>query len=280
MKKFIGLFLFLPLLAEAQYRPRVYREEKKITDSARYYKEKLIALQMEAIDSLRQSEKFQDLYAAYKQHTGKSRNYSGFTLFTGLTHSDLGSFGQHIEANGFSPLSSLALNIGMGFSFRTRRLMIDLYAANGAISRTAKKGNETIKINTANFLQLELGYDLLKSAKASIYPFAGLSGRSSTIKYEKPETVNNNAEDITGFIINNQSVTAQSGKVGYQAGVGFDYSISSPQKTPRATLLFLKAGIQGPIGGDRYKMNGHVYHTDLKQGNWVINIGFKFIVRH
>ncbi len=158
--------------------------------------------------------------------------------------------------------------------------MIDLYAGTGSLNLKTKRGNETIMINTANFLQLELGYDLLKSPKASIYPFAGLSGRSSTIKYEKPETVNNNAEDITGFIINNQSVTAQSGKVGYQAGIGFDYSISSPQKTPRATLLFLKAGIQGPIGGDRYKMNGHVYHTDLKQGNWVINIGFKFIVRH
>jgi hypothetical protein len=279
MKKFFYLLLLMPVFTMAQFKPAVPRKEKIVTDSTNYYEKQLRALQKQAMDSLFNSEDYQDLLNKYKSHVRKSHNYTAFTLYTDFVHTDYGTFNELITQKGFAPLNEMSPRFGLGISTKQKWLMLDFYFATFGLNAKVKKGEETIKASLSNALHIDLGVDVLKSKAVSLYPYGGLSMRMSNLSYQKPEIINPNYTDITDIVVENRTVNSSSTRVGYQAGIGFDVAIGNNKERNTATFFFVKAGVNRPIGKDKYKIYEADYRPNIKQGVWCITVGVKFATR-
>jgi hypothetical protein len=56
-----------------------------------------------------------------------------------------------------------------------------------------------------------------------------------------------------------------------------DVSISGKKSKGAKTIFFTKFGTNRPIGRDRYKIHGIKYNPGIKQADWLISFGFKFV---
>jgi hypothetical protein len=260
-----------PLFLTAQKR------EPTSNDSIEIYQKKLNKLWRTNYDSLRSSENYKELVDNIKRLRGNSRNYGGVVIFGDITHSDYTKLNQSIVQSGFTPLKSNFGRIGFGVSNKSGKAITDFYLAVLGFNNQSKKNSEKIKTSLASILQLDYGYDLTKSGLVDIYPFLGLSLRLSSLNYLKPAEVNPNYTNISNILISNQTAYSSSFRLGFQAGLGIDFNLSSSKVNGASTLFFTKFGINRPLSADKYKVEGVTYKPEILQGVWVLAFGFKFV---
>ena len=168
----------------------------------------------------------------------------------------------------------------MGISHKNYNgLMIDFNLFSIGINKGTSHGNASIHAGYSDFLQLQLGYAVLNTRGLSIYPYAGLSGRSAEMQFSKPAVLNNSFNSVAGIVQNNQSVQEWSSHLSYQAGLGVDWTIGESYKSDGGTILFAKFGTSGIFGDESYGISGINYTPGIKYGAWMASLGFKFFGR-
>ncbi len=273
MRLTIILLLLISIAGEAQ------EVKQPPIDSVRYYQQKISQLHRKLFDSLRNSEEYKVAQERILYYKRKSDSYGSFVLFMDVAQADYDKFNSNITASGFTPLEGSALRFGFGFSGKSNRVIVDIFSLVAGVAKKSTKGSESIVTNFSSALLIDIGYDVIKNQPINIYPYAGLSVRSSELDYSKPAQINPSFTDITNIIQNRQSVSGYSGKLGYQAGVGFDFVIrNNPQKLG-GNMLFFKAGINRPVGKENYKIEGVRYVPGIEYGKWIATIGIKFFGR-
>lgn len=276
MQKIYFFLFLLPLVAKSQ--------SNKV-DSAWYYQHEMSKMLRAAQDSVMNLEEYKLLERNFRRAESKSNDYVAFSLFTEVAHADYRDFNKSITASGFPALDEYFARIGFGISGKDGHLMYNVYYAIFGINNTSTHNGAKIKTSSNDVFYFDLGYDLLKSNTFSLYPYAGLSLRSSTLRYVKDAEMNQDFTNVTDIIINDQSVKTSSTKVGYHAGIGFDirlsrYKYEETSKTVRGgnipSTLFFRFGTNLPIGKETYNINGTKYKPGIRQGDWGITVGIKF----
>ena len=249
-------------------------------DSATFYQRKIAQLQRKTFDSLRNTEEYKATRERVEYYQRKSDGYGSFVLFTDVAQADFSKFNTSITASGFSPLSGSVYRLGFGFSTKTRRTVVDFFMLASGLSKKSKKGQETITTLFSSGVILDIGYDFIKKQAINIYPYAGLSMRTSDLTYSAPVQTNPTFTNISNLVVNKRSVEAYSSKLGFQAGVGFDFVIAKGKRDLGGTMFFLKAGVNRPVGKEKYKIEGIKYDPGIEYGKWIITAGFKFFGRN
>lgn len=268
MKRFIlSLVLAIPIICFAQ-------SNTYPVDSLRELQIKLNRLQRATLDSLYHTEEYQQTLDRIRELRKHSKNYTGTALFLDIIHSNFDKFNTVIKQKGFSGMTSEAFRVGFGVANKNGRSMYDIYFIIAGFAHESEKDNEKIKFTVSNAIQMDWGFDVLDAKMFSLYPYAGISLRFTSLRYDKPAQLNSSFTDITDFVINDQSVDASAIRLGYQAGLGFDVRLSKAQ--PLSSILFFKFGMNRPVGRDRYKIHSTTYDPHIKSGTWVLSVGFKF----
>lgn len=251
------------------------------TDSIDYYNKELNRLWKNAIDSFRNSEEYKTAYANYIAKVKTSNNYGAFTIFMDVAHSDYRQFNSMLAQDGFAPLDAISYRVGFGSSRKFDHFMVDIYLFTFGIGKASKKGNESVRASFSNVFQFDLGYDVLNSSKISLYPFAGISGRFSQVKYQKKTIANPNYTSITNMLSDENNVSLESTRIGYQLGVGLDLTLFQSKSKISKTIFFVKGGMNRPIWKDKYKRDDiPSYQPNIKNGDWIITTGFKFAIKN
>lgn len=271
MKKFLVLLALVPAIAFSQD-----NHKKGNRDSLNYYSNQLRQISNKSYDSMRASAPYQEALAGYQRNLKKSNGYVSFAFFGGVTHSDFSKFNKSIAQSGFKPLNENTPSFGLGMSAKNNRFLFDFYVFSACVSRKTEKDDETIKFNLTNMWMFDLGYDVLKSRVVSFYPYAGVSFRFAQISYTKPAQTNPDYTDISNFLINDRSITFNSDRFGYQAGLGLDLLLKENEERNSKTYFFVKAGVNRPIGGEKYKDGSLRFNPQIKSGEWAVHFGFKF----
>lgn len=269
----ILIIILLPAITFAQ------SKTTKEIDSIVYYQKQINLMWRSQRDSLINSAKYKLAKENIDRIRSNSENYGSFVIFTDILHSNLTSFNTSIKQSGFTEMQPISYRLGFGASSKNGNTMFDFYFVTAGFNSKATKGEETIKLSLSNFFQFDLGYAIIHSKSFNLYPYAGLSLRMSTLDYKKPIQVNNSYTNISNIIVNNQSIVSSSTKVGYQLGLGLDVLVSK-NNTESGTYLFTKIGINESIGKNKYSIAGIDYQPDIKQGDWLVSIGFKFANWH
>jgi len=141
-------------------------------------------------------------------------------------------------------------------------------------------GKESVTTSLSNMLQFDLGYAVLNKERVSIYPYAGIALRFSSITYKKRSDPNPNYTSLANMHTDENHVRLESTRLGYQYGVGIDYAFGYNRSKTYKTILFLKAGVNRPFKADKYKSDGIPdYQPHIKQGDWLLTVGFKFATK-
>jgi len=270
MKKAKLFIVFLiPLLAAAQ----------TPEDSVKYFQKEQKKLWDENYHQYTHSDQYTTLQEGLDRSLARSANYSAFIIFGELVHNNYTGFNNSIAQNGFTPLSALSFRVGMGFSAKSGRLIFDYYFFTLGFNNSTNSGNQKIKTSLSNITQLNLGFDLLQSRWISLYPYAGVGARISSLSYSKPPQTNAGYTNISNIVVNDQSSITSSLRIGYQAGIGLDILLLQTNKNRGGIMLFAKFGTDGPIWADKYKIDGINYEPGFHQGDWLASFGIKFISR-
>jgi hypothetical protein len=280
------LFLFVmltPLSMRAQTADSTSTGWKKLppeaVDSARYYQQELGKIWRHAFDSLRKSEQVIFLQKQYNRHIARRNNYTAFMLYFDWVHSDYTGLNSSIAQSGFPALKAYSPRFGFGIGNKRGRILYDFYFVTFGFNNKSENAGRKIKTNVTNFFQIDIGVDLLKSNVVSLYPFAGLSARSSSLTYTAPTQSNPNFTNISNVVITNTSENAYSSRLGYQAGMGFDLFLGGNKDHTYKTILFVKGGTSQPFKRDKYKIEGYTYDPGVKQADWLVTVGFKFAAK-
>ena len=265
------LIILLPGLLNAQS-----NKQRIPRDSGEYYQYEMGQLHKKTLDSLHTSNEYILLKDKLHNYRKKSNNYSGTVLFGDILHSNFKTFNNNITQTGFSKLNEIGYRIGFGVSTKSDRAIFDFYFLTAGFNNRARRGDEKIRASLSNAFQFDIGIDLLKSNLISIYPFAGMSLRMSSLSYSKPVTTNSGYTNISDIIVNNSSVFSSSYRLGYQFGMGLDITLKTDREKEKKTILFAKFGANKPFWKDKYKIEGVKYAPGFKQGDWLVTVGIKF----
>ncbi len=274
------LIFFAFVISSLQVTAQTY--PVRSTDSSYYYQREIGKLRKKMYDSLLRSEEYQTLNRNYQAYIRRSDGYTALVLFTEAEQANYTKFNNNITASGFSAIDGRpVIRFGFGISNKKNRKIVDFNFFSLDLGKNSKKGDEKISTFFSNAIIFYIGYDLVKNQQINIYPYGGLSFRTATINYTKPVIANPSFTDITNLIQNNQSVYASALKIGFQAGVGFDFVLNPMKKNINGgTIIFIKAGINKAIGKEKYTSEGPDYIPGISYGNWAIAVGFKFFGRN
>lgn len=251
-----------------------------IGDSVKKYHKEYSAYMRRVWDSVRQSDSGR--YFAERQRHLKdgSKSYTAFLLYTEATAADFTKLNAAIARDGFGPLSGPVWRIGFGVSHKGYNgVMIDFNYAVLGFNHRIKSGDSKITTIFYNLFGLELGYSVVNGTRFNVYPYAGLSMRSTSIDYSAPATLNPNYNSIASLVTNDRSVTGTNFNLGYEAGLGIDYAIYINKKTHGGTMVFGKFGTDGIFNNESYKISGLNYTPGIQYGAWIAELGFKFFGR-
>jgi hypothetical protein len=254
--------------------------QQPVRDSVKYYQQQLGKMYRRAYDSLRLTDSARYYSNRIKKFKDRSKSYTSFMLFGETDGADFKNFNTAIAKDGFGPLSGPIWGFGLGVSHKAYNgIMIDFNYAIFRFNRTVKNGDEKITANVLDLLQLDIGYAVVNCKRFTLYPYAGLSGRTATLSFDKPTLTNSSFNSIAGIVQNNQSSSGNNTHLSYQAGLGIDWVIHEGKQRHGGTILFGKFGTDGTIGNENYKISGVEYDSGIRYGAWVAQLGFKFFGR-
>ncbi len=256
-----GLFLFLISSGQSQ-------------DSLLYYDTELAKLRRKSDSALRDSEAYRVATAGRYRHIKSSKDYGGVALLSGIMHSDYKVFNQQIAQDGFKSLPAISPMIGFGISVSSDRTVFDWYFVHGTLGGESKKGEERVHSSLFNVLRMDFGYKVVSSRIFHLYPYLGMAYREANISYSKPTEINPGFTSISNILINSNSISMSSSRIGIQAGLGIDILLKDHQY--HNIMLFIKPGINKPLWKDKYKYKDIPYDPKIKHGDWQVSFGVKF----
>lgn len=266
MKQLIlALLISLPVLVQAQ-------QTEPGTDSLNFYYQKLNDMRMAAYDSVRRSPEYLAALDNIDRLEHRSEDYQAMLMGVELLHGDYTDFNKAIADSGFPALKPVSLRLSFGAAYKHKHHIYEVYFGIFGFSSKSKSGDKEIKTNLNNILQFNYGYDLLKSKKASIYPFAGLSLRLSNLSYKRSATTNPAYTSIVNIISNDPSAESTAGSLGYNLGLGIDFLVSEES----GVMFSIKGGTSRSVLTEKYDIEGIRYKPGFKQGDWFVGVGFKF----
>ena len=248
-------------------------------DSVDYYEKEKKKLYDENYQRFTNSEQYMTVQQGLDRALIKSGNYSGLTVFGNIIHNDYTRFNNNIAQSGFPPLNSMSGGVGLGLIAKSGRLIFEYNFFIAGFNNVAVTANEKISTSLSDLGQVNFGFDLFKSQSVSLYPFGGIGARFSSLEYSKPPLTSAVYTNISNIVINDQSVTSSSLRLGYQAGLGLDVLALKTDKDKGAILLFAKFYTDGPLWTDKYKIDGIAYDPGFRQGDWEASFGLKFVTR-
>lgn len=278
-KSILFLIMVCPLALAAQTSDTTgwtRRQTTKVVDSADYYRSELNKIWRNAFDSLRKTEQVVFLLEQRRKIVARRNNYSALMIYSDLIHSDYAGLNSSIAQSGFPAMNAYSSRFGMGIGNKRNRILYDFYFFTVGFENRSKNADKTIKTSLANFFQVDIGVDILKSDVVSLYPFAGISGRISTLNYKGSTQTNPNFTDISNIIVSKPEVYSSSIRLGYQAGIGLDLRLGGNASHTHNTILFVKGGTNQPFKKDTYKIESYTYNPGIKQADWLVTVGFKF----
>jgi hypothetical protein len=209
-----------------------------------------------------------------------SNIYTSFTIYGTLSGASYDKLNTDIAQHGYPAMKGPLGGVGFGISHEYySRWVLEFYFTTLGFTNKVKKDDSTLKANFSNLLQVNFGYDFIKSNKINIYPYAGLAVRVSELDYIAPVLTNDNYTSILDIVRMDGSAYATRWSLAYQAGVNFDFVIHENADKGRGTMLFLRAGTDGTFSNSSFKIHGLKYDPQIKQGAWQIAFGFKFFGR-
>lgn len=273
------IFVLFMLLSSAVVNAQSSKRTS-VKDSLRIYQRERHQLWIVTNDSLRTTEAYQSLTEKIDRLESNSKNYNGTVMFGEIIHTNFKAFNESIAQSGFDAMSPLVFRFGLGSTIKSKRNMIDIYFFVLGKNHSSKNGSAQIKSALSNTFQVDYGYDLIHSKRVSLYPYVGLSVRSTTLEYTNTVQTNPNYTNISNIVINDPKVQSTSTRLGYQGGVGLDLVIAHDQvKGKPAIILFSKFGTNRTFGEDKFKISGINYRPGIKHGDWLVTMGFKMIPR-
>jgi len=247
-------------------------------DSTKYYRKIISNIYRTNYDSLRKNPALLEATNNYARLIKNSVAYSSFTIFGAVSEASYGKLNSDIAKRGYPSIKGPLAGIGIGTTHEYRdRWMLEFYALLGLDNRS-KKADSSLKVSYSS-LQINFGYDFVKSRKINIYPYTGLGLRVTDLNYKAPAQINNGYTSIVDIITTDQSTYTTNWNFSYQAGVNLDYVIHEGN-SGNGTMLFLRAGTDGIFGNTTFKIHGLKYDPQIKQGAWQFALGFKFFSRN
>lgn len=272
MRHFLLCMLLLPLASVAQKRSEPF-------DSALYYRQQLYQLERRVMDSMRVSPEYLHLADRVRNTEGLSPDFTAVTFFVDVAGADYDALNASIEQSGFKRFPNTAVRLGYGVGYQFDRIVFDMAFFAIGLRNHALKTGEKISTAFSGFFQTDLGYDLLPAKWINLYPYAGLSYRTSLLTYKKAVQFNNSFTDVTNIVVSSQNVRERSNKVGYQAGLGLDVVVSERRNQGWGVMLFVKAGTARTFGKELYNIEGVEYKPGIQYGNWITTFGLKLFDR-
>ena len=247
-------------------------------DSIDYYSKVIRAIYKKAFDSLRQSDDYKEAIERFHHHLHLSNGYGSFTFVGNVAQASYDILNKDIAQSGFPALKGPQVGLGFGFTREYRnRWILDFFIMTG-VDNTSEKGDSSFQVSFRNVPQINIGYDFVKSPKVNIYPYAGLAGRVTDLKYKQPNQVNSNPTSIVDIMQKEGQTEVTKYSLSYQAGVGVDVVLSENERGS-GIMFFLKGGTDGIIGSRTWNIHGVKYDADIKQGAWNLAFGVKFFGR-
>jgi hypothetical protein len=273
MKKIIlsACLLFSITHVNAQFR-------KENTDSLEYYRKKANDIRIENMKALRENADYKKTLMDIHRLEAKTDNYAAFALYTSIASADFSKFNSDNARAGFSGFAGQMFGIGFGYSNKNKRRMFQFNVGSIGIRKRITKGNENIRTSFQTMVQFEWGYDLIKSNRINIYPFAGFGFRDSYIAYNGEGSTNTNATNITEVVINSRGITGSQSAFSLQAGLGLETVLTKANRGG-GVILFVTGGTNQPIGAKPIRLSSVRYDPQLKYGNLDFRVGFKFFGR-
>jgi hypothetical protein len=250
------------------------------TDSVKYYSKKLAVLYRNTFDSLKRTEPYRTTAARLKEHAAQSDSYFGLSLFSGVSVSKLDGLNASLNAAGFGDLNTAAALIGVGFSGKYKGALLDFNFATATFGNTAKQRGEQISLNSGQFLQLALGYDVTPSVKVNVYPYAGIHWSIATLQYKVNGLTRQTVNTLDNAFANGSPAILTSNRLGYAAGLGADFLLGSNREKTGGTFLFIRALHSGNFGDENFKNDYVSYKSDVKLSEWMFNVGIKIFRRY
>ncbi|MGB8193542.1 MAG: hypothetical protein WCF67_16550 [Chitinophagaceae bacterium] len=265
--------LLLPVCSIAQ------KKDFGKNDSASYYQQKIKDLYKAAHEQLANSDEYRQAMNALMDIKRKSDSYFALMLSGDAVAADYDKLNALIVPKGFSPLKGPVYRIGFGVSRKRNRRVTDFSFFSLGFNNKSTKPGERIQASFSSAFALDMGYDLTRSTAINIYPYAGLSIQTASLQYKKTGQNNPAYTDITNILLNEQETNASYAKIGYQAGIGFDFVLGKAGQRTGGTMAFIKAGTNRLFGKPVYKIGSTKYDPGISYGEWVITFGFKFFDR-
>lgn len=260
----------------------MHAQKERAVDSVEYYHRQLTMLSRLVMDSLVNSQEYKHNRDRFFLLQSMRDSYSAMVVYSEIYVSDYKKLNADLQAQGFEPLNEIGVGFGYGFSFKKERRLIDFNMIRFGISNKSEKDDKKFSSNFTSFFELNFGYDLARSRTFNVYPYAGVSIRSSNIIYKSGKlSVNPNFTDLTNIFqpASSYSASAYSTKIGYQTGLGIEIVLSDKNKNG-GVIFFSKAGISGPIGKEEFKVEDDIiYNADIRHGKFIGTSGFKFFMR-
>jgi hypothetical protein len=219
--------------------------------------------------------------AAQSQKTvadSMNRKYTGLSYFNEFDGVDYRALNRRIAQEGYSHFGGALYRFGLGLSHMTNTgWVLDLNFFVLGADKSSGNGSQIITTGFADYGQLDVGYAVFSSRKFDIYPYAGLSVRSSDFFFSRPPRGGSTYNDIVGVDQGNGDIKAMAVSPGYQAGACFEWIAFANADRKFGTIVFLKAGTDGVFGHETYKIQGINYDPGINYGNWGVALGIKII---
>lgn len=274
MRSLIPLLLCLFCLSTHTY------AQLPVKDSLHIYNERLNKLYNRVWDSLNLNDSARFYRKQIKQAHERSKEYTAFVFFWGAEAGNYTAFNAATAKDGFGPIHGPVWQIGFGISHQGYSgILFDLNYFVVGLGSSIQNGEGTISTSTYDLLQAQIGYAIINSKRFTVYPYAGLSGRYSSLQYSATDSLNSNYNSIASLIHNSRDVNVNSVHLGYQAGVGFDWVLGYHEKTRGGVILFAKGGTSGIFGHETYSIYPVEYNSGIKYGAWVATVGVKLYGR-
>ncbi len=217
-----------------------------VKDSLHVYNERLNRLYDRVWDSLKLNDSAKFYRRQIRQAHEQSKEYTAFVFFLGAEAVNYSAFNSAIAKDGFGPMHGPVWQIGFGFSHQGYNgIIFDLNYFVVGLGSNIQNGDATITTSTIDYLQLQLGYAIINSKRLTIYPYAGLFGRSSSLQYAATDSLNSNYNSVASLIHNSRNINVSTTHLGSQAGVGVDWVVAYHEKTRGGAILFTKFGDVG-----------------------------------
>ena len=255
--------------------------QKTVADSIDYYSRKISDIECQVADSLHRSEPYRYYLKRrnYWQKLSKDRKYIAMSFFNEIAGADYSAFNRRIVQEGYGRFGGDISRIGLGLSYMTHTgLVFDLNFYVFGLDKSSGNGSQLIQGGFSDFCQADIGYAVFSSRKFEIYPYAGLSIRSSDFFFSRPPQGGSTYNDIIGVDQNKGSINTNTISPSYQAGACFEWIVIATADRKFGTIAFLKAGTDGIFGRETYKIQGINYDPGINYGNWVVALGFKIMI--